>query len=70
MIDTKEVKHLSKGISATKEWWQEIESQADRLKLGRSEFIRIAVDTFLQDDERLEQLEEAAKQYNRLFSPA
>lgn len=42
-------KNVSQGISAPPDWWEEVETEAEKMGLGRSGFIRMAVLDYLKD---------------------
>lgn len=46
----KKEKNVSQGISAPPDWWEEVETAAADLSLGRSGFIRMAVNEYLKAD--------------------
>ena len=54
--------YVSKGISATKDWWKEMEDEAKRIGMNRSVLVRVAVNEYLKDSGKrnVTQMAEAA----------
>lgn len=51
-MDKEKKEWVVKGISATPEWWEEVERTAEELGISsRSNFIRMAVDNYLKPSE-------------------
>ena len=55
--------YVSKGISATKDWWKEMEDEAKRIGMNRSVLVRVAVNEYLKDSGKrnVTQMAEAAQ---------
>ena len=53
-------KNYSQGISAPKDWWDEVEAAANEMSLGRSGFIRMAVNDYLKDSGKRQKPEPVA----------